>query len=142
GLGRAGAARRGDHGSADHAGPAVPSDRARAGDGRGAEAVMNLGLEGKVALITGGSSDVGRAIATALARDGAAVAVNYLSSDAAATRVVDEITKAGGRALAHRADIADYAEVERMIERVAGALGAVDILVNNAGYLEQKFFLE
>ena len=103
---------------------------------------MNLGLEGKVALITGGGSDVGRAIAAALAYDGAAVAVNYLSSEAAATRVVDEIRTAGGRAAAYRADIAEYAEVESMIERVVAELGAIDVLVNNAGYLEQKFFLD
>jgi NAD(P)-dependent dehydrogenase (short-subunit alcohol dehydrogenase family) len=103
---------------------------------------MNLGLEGKVALITGGASDVGRAIAAALARDGAAVAINYLSSDAAATRVVDEITLAGGRAIACQADIAGYGEVETMVERVIRELGAIDILVNNAGFLEQKLFLE
>lgn len=103
---------------------------------------MNLGLEGKVALITGGASDVGRAIASALARDGAAVAINYLSSDAAATRTVDEITAAGGRAIACKADIAEYGEVETMIERVIRELGALDILVNNAGFLEQKLFLE
>jgi 2-hydroxycyclohexanecarboxyl-CoA dehydrogenase len=103
---------------------------------------MNLGLEGKVALITGGASDVGRAIATALARDGAAVAINYLSSDAAAARAVAEITAAGGRAIACKADIAEYGEVETMIERVVRELGALDILVNNAGFLEQKFFLE
>lgn len=103
---------------------------------------MNLGLEGKVALITGGASDVGRAIASALARDGAAVAINYLSSDAAATRTVDEITAAGGRTIACKADIAEYGEVETMIERVIRELGALDILVNNAGFLEQKLFLE
>jgi 2-hydroxycyclohexanecarboxyl-CoA dehydrogenase len=103
---------------------------------------MNLGLQGKVALVTGGGSDVGRAIAVTLARDGAAVAVNYLSSDAAATRAVNEITAAGSRALACKADIAEYGEVEAMIDRVVRELGAVDILVNNAGYLEQKFFLD
>jgi 2-hydroxycyclohexanecarboxyl-CoA dehydrogenase len=103
---------------------------------------MNLGLDGKVALITGGASDVGRAIAAALARDGAAIAINYLSSDAAATRTIDEIKAAGGRAIAIKADIAEYGEVEAMIERVSRELGAIDILVNNAGFLEQKFFLD
>jgi 2-hydroxycyclohexanecarboxyl-CoA dehydrogenase len=107
-----------------------------------AEERMNLGLTGKVALVTGGASDIGRAIATTLARDGAAVAVNYLSSEAAARRTVDEITAAGGRAIACAADVAEYGEVETMVERVIRELGALDVLVNNAGFLEQKFFLD
>jgi NAD(P)-dependent dehydrogenase (short-subunit alcohol dehydrogenase family) len=103
---------------------------------------MNLGLDGKVALVTGGARDVGRAIVEALAAEGAAVAVNYLTSDAAAARLVDEIRATGGRALACQADVADYAAVERMVERTVAEFGGLDILVNNAGYLEQKLFLD
>jgi len=103
---------------------------------------MNLGLEGKVAVVTGGGSDVGRAIVGTLAREGVSVVVNYHASEAAATKVADEIRAAGGRAIVHRADVADYGAVEGMMDRAVGEFGRVDIVVNNAGYLEQKLFLE
>ncbi|MGH7353320.1 MAG: SDR family NAD(P)-dependent oxidoreductase [Candidatus Rokuibacteriota bacterium] len=103
---------------------------------------MNLGLEGKVALVTGGARDIGREIALALAREGAAIAVNYLGSAVEADALVADITRAGGRARAWRADVADYASVERMVDAVVGELGRLDVLVNNAGYLEQKLFLD
>ena len=103
---------------------------------------MNLGLEGKVALVTGGARDVGRAIVEALAREGAAVAVNYLTSEKPAAELVDDIRGRGGRAIAVRADVADYAQVEAMADRIVTELGRIDVLVNNAGFLEQKFFLE
>jgi NAD(P)-dependent dehydrogenase (short-subunit alcohol dehydrogenase family) len=103
---------------------------------------MNLGLEGKVALVTGGARDVGRAIVEALAREGAAVAVNYLTSATPAAEVVDRIRGAGGRAIAVGADVADYAAVEGMVARIVNELGRIDVLVNNAGFLEQKLFLD
>jgi NAD(P)-dependent dehydrogenase (short-subunit alcohol dehydrogenase family) len=103
---------------------------------------MNLGLAGRVALVTGGARDVGREISLTLAREGAAVAVNYMHSKPDADSVVAEITRAGGRAVAYQADVADYAAVGRMIDRVVADLGRLDIVVNNAGYVEAKLFLE
>ena len=103
---------------------------------------MNLGLGGKVALVTGGGSDVGRAIVGALAREGAAVVVNYHSSEAAATKTADEVRAAGGRAIVYCADVADYGAVEGMVESAVSEFGRIDIVVNNAGYLEQKLFLQ
>jgi len=103
---------------------------------------MNLGLDGKVALVTGGARDIGREIALALAREGVTLAVNYHASEADAESLVAEVARAGGRARAWRADVADYAAVERMVEDVTRELGRLDILVNNAGYLEQKLFLD
>jgi NAD(P)-dependent dehydrogenase (short-subunit alcohol dehydrogenase family) len=103
---------------------------------------MNLGLEGKVALVTGGARDVGRAIVEALAREGAAVAVNYLTSERPAAQLVEHIRGRGGRAIAVRGDVAEYAQVEAMVDRAVKELGRIDVLVNNAGFLEQKFFLD
>ena len=103
---------------------------------------MNLGLAGKVALVTGGARDVGREISLTLAREGAAVAVNYMHSKAEADAVVVEIAGLGGRAAAYPADVADYAAVGRMIDRIVAELGRLDVVVNNAGYVEAKLFLE
>ena len=83
--------------------------------------MMDLKLKGKVALVTGGARDVGRAIALALAGEGAAVAVNYRSSVDAAQAVVEMIRTTGGRALACQADIADYDAVRAMVSEVVGA---------------------
>ncbi len=90
-------------------------------------------LEGRVALVTGGSRGIGRAIALGLAEDGADVAVNYRRDDAAAKQVVAEIERLGRRALAVAASVDDADEDAAMIERIAATLGAVDLLVNNAG---------
>src|SRR5206468_5792551 len=103
---------------------------------------LNLGLGGKVALVTGGARDVGREISVTLAREGAAVAVNYMHSKADADSLVAEIAKLGGRAVAYQADVADYAAVGRMIDRIVAELGRLDVVVNNAGYVEAKLFLE
>ena len=103
---------------------------------------MNLGLEGKVALVTGAGRDIGREIALTLGREGAAVAVNYLKSRSAAEATAAEIRSAGGRALAVGADISDYAAVQAMVERVKGEWGSIDVLVNNAGLVHRKFFLQ
>ncbi|OGL17987.1 MAG: 3-oxoacyl-ACP reductase [Candidatus Rokubacteria bacterium RIFCSPLOWO2_12_FULL_71_22] len=103
---------------------------------------MNLGLAGKVALVTGAGRDIGREIALVLGREGAAVAVNYAKSKAEAEATASEIREGGGRALAIEADATDYAAVKRMAERVTGELGPIDVLVNNAGMVRRKFFLE
>jgi NAD(P)-dependent dehydrogenase (short-subunit alcohol dehydrogenase family) len=103
---------------------------------------MKLGLEGRVALVTGATRDVGREIALALASEGAAVVVNYNSSSERARAVVEEIKAKGGRATACKADIADLGEVKQMVDRAATELGGLDILVNNAGLVIRKRFAE
>ncbi|MFC7236051.1 3-oxoacyl-ACP reductase FabG [Halosegnis marinus] len=90
-------------------------------------------LAGKTCVVTGGSRGIGRSIATELARYGATVAVNYVSSETAAGTVVEDIRGAGGDAEAVRADVADAEAVASMAERVHGAFGPIDVLVNNAG---------
>ncbi len=95
-------------------------------------------LTGKVALVTGGSRGLGRAIALALAAAGADVAVNYRAQRATAEEVAAAITRAGGRALAVGADVADAAQVDAMVATVAKELGDVAILVNNAGIAQPR----
>ena len=90
-------------------------------------------LTKRVALVTGGSRGIGRAIAISLAEAGAAVAVNYLEQTAAADSVVKAIRDTGGKAVAVRADVSQAAGVARMMAEVERALGPVDVLVNNAG---------
>lgn len=92
-------------------------------------------LTGKVAFIQGGSRGIGAAIAKRLAREGAAVAISYASSEQAAHAVVAEIEQGGGRALALRADSAEPAAIQQAIETTATAFGRIDILVNNAAVL-------
>jgi 3-oxoacyl-[acyl-carrier protein] reductase len=90
-------------------------------------------LQGRVALVTGASRGIGRAIALALAERGAAVAVNFRTRTDEAQAVATQIRSAGGRAIAARADVSMSAQVNEMAARVAGELGPIDVLVNNAG---------
>ena len=90
-------------------------------------------LSGKVAIVTGASKGIGAAIARIFAGAGAAVAVNYASSKADAERVVGEIVKAGGKAVAIQADVAKRADVTRLFAETKEKLGRPNILVNNAG---------
>jgi len=100
-----------------------------------------LDLSGRVALITGGSRGIGRAISQQLARSGAAVAVNYHTSAKQASDLVKEIEKQGGRALAVQADVRLPEDTERMVEETIEALGRLDILVNNAGFNRDTLLL-
>jgi NAD(P)-dependent dehydrogenase (short-subunit alcohol dehydrogenase family) len=99
-------------------------------------------LEGKVALVTGGSRSIGRSIGLEFAREGASVAVNYVSHTEAAESAVREIQALGRRALAFRADTSRRSQVQAMVEEVETRLGPIDILVNNAGVQKRVFFLD
>ena len=90
-------------------------------------------LTGKVAIVTGASKGIGAGIAKGLGAAGAAVVVNYASSQEDAERVVAEITRKGGQALAVQGDVSKAADVQRLFAETQQAFGAVDVLVNNAG---------
>lgn len=90
-------------------------------------------LKGKRALITGGGRGIGAAIARRLAAEGASVAVNYRSDEAAAQALVDELTRDGHRAMAFRADVSDHTQAHQLVDRVAAEFGGVDIVASNAG---------
>jgi 3-oxoacyl-[acyl-carrier protein] reductase len=90
-------------------------------------------LSGKVALVTGASRGIGRAVAKVLASSGAAVAVNYVTDKASARKVVERIVAADGRARAYQADMAESDQVAAMFDDVLDDFGRLDILVNNAG---------
>ncbi len=99
-----------------------------------------MGLEGQVALVTGASRGIGRAIALRLARDGADVCVNYARDVSGAGAVVQEIAKTGRRAFADQADVAVVDQARRLVAETVARLGRLDILVNNAGIeIEQPF---
>lgn len=93
-------------------------------------------LEGKVAVVTGASKGIGAEIARHLAAEGASVVVNYASSKEGAERVVEAIARAGGKAVAVRADLSREEDVRRLFARTKEAFGRLDILVNNAGVYE------
>jgi 3-oxoacyl-[acyl-carrier protein] reductase len=93
-------------------------------------------LDGKVAVVTGASKGIGAGIAKEFAAEGAAVVVNYASAKADADKVVDEISKRGGKAMAIQGNVAKKAEVDRLFAEAEKAFGKIDILVNNAGVYE------
>ena len=99
-------------------------------------------LEGKIALITGGSRGIGAAIAKRLAADGANVAITYSKGADAAASVVKEIEGAGRKAIALQADAADAEAVKAAVEKTVATLGGLDVLVNNAGTAVPKKFEE
>ena len=89
----------------------------------------------KTALITGASGGIGRAVALRLARDGFAVIVNYAGNAAKAEGVVNEITSAGGQAIAVQADVANAGDVERLFKKTLHTFGRIDVVVNSAGIM-------
>lgn len=99
-------------------------------------------LKDKVALVTGASRGIGRAIAVRLAAEGAKVVVNYAASEGSAREVVAEIEAAGGEAWACRADVGQKGEVDAMVAAVVGRYGRIDVLVNNAGVCPFSDFLD
>src|SRR5437762_9316887 len=99
-------------------------------------------LKDRTALVTGGSRGIGRAVALALAEEGADVAVNYVASEAAAKDVAEHIGKIGRRAMLAQADVADYPDTFRMAQEVLREFGHLDILVNNAGINSDKTFVK
>lgn len=102
---------------------------------------MTPGVEGRVALVTGGSRGLGRAMAIALAASGHRVVVNYTSNAAAAEEVVEKIRSDGGEAIAVRADVSVSSQVDELFERIASEWGSVAILVNNAGITRDALLL-
>jgi len=97
---------------------------------------MSKKLAGKVAIVTGASKGIGTSIALHLAAEGAAIVVNYATSKEGADKVVAEITKQGGKAVAVKANVSQQADIKHLFAETIKAFGKVDILVNNAGIYE------
>ncbi len=98
--------------------------------------MKNDKLNGKIAVVTGASKGIGAGIAKEFAEAGASVVINYGSDKQGADRVVDEITKGGGKAIAIQGNVAKKADVERLFAEAEKAFGKIDIVVNNAGVYE------
>ena len=103
---------------------------------------FRLNLQGRVALVTGAATGIGRATALAFAQAGAVVVINHLARPAEAVTLQCEIEALGGRALVIEADVTQASQVSSMVLQVQAACGAVDVLVNNAGILQEKPFLD
>lgn len=98
-------------------------------------------MTNRVALITGASRGIGRAIAIQLAQDGFDIVVNYHKNEAAAQKVVDEITELGGSAMALQADVSQADQASNLIEETVKAMGRLDVLVNNAGIAHDQLLV-
>lgn len=105
-------------------------------------ATFSLSLSGRVALVTGAATGIGRAVALAFAQAGALVAVNHLDGASAAEALAAEIEALGGRSMVVQADVTRADHIEAMVKRVRHTFGAIDIVVNNAGILEENPFLD
>ena len=92
-----------------------------------------MNLTDRIALVTGGSRGIGRAIALKLAKEGCSVAISYLSNDWAAEEVIKNIEKIGPKALSFQSDVSNFADAEEMIGNVKSEFGRIDILINNVG---------
>ena len=103
---------------------------------------FELNLQGRVALVTGAATGIGRATALALAQAGAAVAINHLARPLEAATLQTEIEAVGGRSLVLEADVTQAANISAMLALIQQAFGSVDVLVNNAGIIQEKPFLE
>lgn len=103
--------------------------------------MLNIDLTGRVALVTGGSRGIGRAICIALAQAGADVAVNYVSNEAAAREVVARIESLGTRGIAIQGNVAIKDDADRLVKETVGQLGHLDILINNAGITYNQVLL-
>jgi 3-oxoacyl-[acyl-carrier protein] reductase len=101
----------------------------------------NLSLEGRIALVTGASRGIGRAIALELARRGAVIAVNYHRSTSAAEEVVEQIKAANGRASAFQADVSSFKQAQELVKATIDAFGGLDILINNAGITRDNLIM-
>ncbi len=99
-------------------------------------------LDGKVAIVTGAATGIGKAIAMALAHEGAAVTIDYMGAPDAANAVVHDIMAAGGKAQAMAADVSHQDEVQKLVDGTVAAYGRLDIMVNNAGIEQKHPFLE
>jgi 3-oxoacyl-(acyl-carrier-protein) reductase len=95
-------------------------------------------LAGKIAVVTGASRGIGRAIAIALAKEGATIAINYRSSEAEAQRVADELSALGAKSMLAQANVSNGKEARAMIERVHKTWGRIDVMVNNAGITRDR----
>src|SRR5205809_3749362 len=99
-------------------------------------------LKSRTALVTGGSRGIGRAVALALAEEGADIAVNFLSSERAAKEVAEQIRKMGRQSRLAQADVADFPDTFRMAQEILKEFGHLDLLVNNAGINSDKTFVK
>ena len=99
-------------------------------------------LEGKVAIVTGAATGIGQAIATAFAKDGALVVVDYIGKSEAAAETLRRIAAAKSQCIAVEADVSDPAQVKNLVEQAVAKFGRLDILVNNAGLEFKRPFLE
>src|SRR5437899_9264319 len=103
---------------------------------------MHIDLTGRMALVTGASRGIGRAIAIGLARAGATVCVNYRQQHDRAKETLDAIEASGGHGFVHQADVSDRAHTEALIAAVVQRAGRLDILINNAGISREGLFVE